>query len=157
MTYHHAFRYRASIISKVDNEKVRVFYVDYGNEEIVSINNLRIIPLQLVKKIPQQAIKCSLNGFQSGPMDKELTSLSFESLVLEERLNLLVVNNLSNTTVVELYKEDDASVDNPPNTDITALLRALATSKKQGVDEVFDRFSETTDESSLKLQVKNQK
>ena len=73
----------------IDQNRVKVFYVDYGNEELVSTSNIRVIIPELVQILPKQAIKYSLNSFQSGSIDKEITK-SFESLVLDEQLTLTV-------------------------------------------------------------------
>lgn len=137
-----------------DNDKARVFYVDYGNEEIVSIQNLRVIPADLVRVLPKQAIKCSLNGFKpGGPLDKEFTK-TFENLVLEERLCLIVLNNLPNTVIVDLFEGQSAP--NLSTQDIAAKLKALEISKKPENLTPTDRQVDRSLEPRT-LQSRNQK
>ena len=114
----------------IDQNRVKVFYVDYGNEELVSTSNIRVIIPELVQILPKQAIKCSLNGFQSGSIDKELTK-SFESLVFDEQLTLTVLNTHSNTVIVDLC--DGEHIPAPARKDIAGKLKALENSKKQEV------------------------
>ncbi|KFV09676.1 Tudor domain-containing protein 6, partial [Tauraco erythrolophus] len=52
--------YRALIVSEVPSaEKVEVMYVDYGNRELVSLTNLRLINERFLK-LEAQAFRCSL-------------------------------------------------------------------------------------------------
>ncbi|OXU22838.1 hypothetical protein TSAR_002680 [Trichomalopsis sarcophagae] len=147
--------YRASIIGMTDNDKARVFYVDYGNEEIVSVQNLRVIPADLVRVLPKQAIRCSLNGFKpAGPLDKEFTK-TFENLVIEERLCLIVLNNLPNTVIVDLFEGQNAS-NNLSTQDIAAKLKALEISTKPENVIPTDRQIDRSVEPRT-LQSRNQK
>ncbi|XP_011501668.1 PREDICTED: maternal protein tudor [Ceratosolen solmsi marchali] len=140
--------YRASVIDKVDNESVHVFYVDYGNQEVISINNIRVIPFELIKALPKQAIKCSLNRFQSGAIDKDLI-MNFESLVLEERLILIVLNNHQNTVIVDLF--DEKNLSDSVRIDIAEKL--LETSKQKNIIS-YDKLNKINVESPSKA-IKN--
>ncbi|KAL7301892.1 hypothetical protein TKK_0005492 [Trichogramma kaykai] len=97
--------YRACMLARVDDNKFRVVYVDFGNEEIVHFDNLRVIPSELVKMCPRQAIKCGLNGLLSGPMNREVKTI-FEKIALEQRLVLSLVDNSNNTNIVDLFEFD---------------------------------------------------
>ncbi|KAM9777461.1 tudor domain-containing 6 [Neosynchiropus ocellatus] len=53
--------YRAQVISRVEN-KVRVVFIDYGNESVVDLQDVRLLPKSLLD-LPPQAFLCSLRGF----------------------------------------------------------------------------------------------
>lgn len=93
--------YRVKIL-KIQEDQVSVLYVDYGNEETVSKNQLRNIRRDLVAKMPCQAILCTLNGFANRPSNKELDT-EFENLVFEKRLSMLVMNAQPSGLVVDLF------------------------------------------------------
>ena len=132
---------------------VEVFYVDFGNVEIVATNNLRAIPSKLVQKFPRQAIKCSIGGYNSQTNDS--LNKDFKSLVLEEHLNLVVLSIVSDTLIVRLY-ENEKKVGLPP-IDITEKLKSLEISKNQESMTIPNRNNERNTESVKPLQVRNQK
>ncbi|XP_014478410.1 PREDICTED: maternal protein tudor-like isoform X3 [Dinoponera quadriceps] len=94
--------YRAQILS-VNGDKVKVVYVDYGNEETLSIMSLRTIHDDLVTKLPAQAIKCALNGYEVLSPDQEVTN-HFERLTLEKRFYMKVVASQPNSVLVDLFE-----------------------------------------------------
>ena len=57
-------------VNSVDGEDARVFFIDFGNVEIVKLKNLREIPSSVVKSfpdlvtIPGLALECRLGGIQ---------------------------------------------------------------------------------------------
>jgi hypothetical protein len=126
---------------------VKVFYVDYGNQEVVSINNIRTIPFELIKILPKQAIKCCLNEFQSEEFNKELT-MNFESLVLEERLNLIVLNNNQHIVTVDLFDKENLS--DPITKNITDKLKSIEISKQQKI-VICDKSNEKNPELSKSM------
>lgn len=93
--------YRAQILD-VNADNIKVLYVDYGNEEIVTLMSLRLIRNDLVKKLPAQAIKCTLNDWELLPCTEEIQN-QFELLTLEKRLHLRVVDVTLDGIVVDLY------------------------------------------------------
>ncbi|XP_033209193.1 maternal protein tudor isoform X2 [Belonocnema kinseyi] len=93
--------YRVKIV-KIQDDKVSVLYVDYGNEETVSRNQLRDIRRDLVAKMPCQAVLCALNGFANRPSNKKLDT-EFENLVFEKRLSMQVMNAQPGGLVVDLF------------------------------------------------------
>lgn len=96
--------YRAQI-QNVNGEKVRVLYVDYGNEETVTLNSLRSIRSDLVVTLPAQAIQCTLHGYRViEPIQKSRDR--FESYTLEKRFHIKVVNVTSNGLLVDLYEKE---------------------------------------------------
>ncbi|XP_024937429.1 maternal protein tudor isoform X2 [Cephus cinctus] len=93
--------YRAQILN-VSGDKVKVLYVDYGNEDIVTATDLRVIHNDLVTNVRAQALRCSLNGYQVKPFNQELAN-RFESLVLEKHLSMVVVDVYPNGVLVDLF------------------------------------------------------
>lgn len=49
---------RGVIVSQVDNEKVEVYFADYGTTDLVDVCNIRLN--LLLRKIPVQVVRCSL-------------------------------------------------------------------------------------------------
>ncbi|KAK2576789.1 hypothetical protein KPH14_005431 [Odynerus spinipes] len=117
--------YRAKILN-IDGDNIRVLYVDYGNEETVTVESLRIIHNDLVTKLQAQAIKCILNGHDTLPTDQEFFN-QFELLVLEKRLYMRVIDVLPGGLLVDLYDPD--LMDDIKN----KLCRTLATNKNSNV------------------------
>ncbi|XP_033178847.1 maternal protein tudor isoform X2 [Bombus impatiens] len=96
--------YRAQILD-INGEKLRVLYVDYGNEETVTLRSLRSIRADLVKTLPAQAIKCTLHGHRVIQPTQE-THDRFESYTLEKRFHIKVIDITSNGLVVDLYEKE---------------------------------------------------
>ncbi|XP_076751739.1 protein tudor [Xylocopa sonorina] len=96
--------YRAQILG-INADNIKVLYVDYGNEETVTLMSLRMICDDLVKKLQAQAIKCSLNGWELLPCSQEVYN-QFELLVLEKRLRIKVVDVNMNGTTIDLYEPE---------------------------------------------------
>ncbi|XP_060822618.1 maternal protein tudor-like isoform X2 [Bombus pascuorum] len=96
--------YRAQILN-VNGENIRVLYVDYGNEETVTLKSLCSIRADLVKTLPAQAIKCTLHGNRVIEPTQE-THDRFELYTLEKRFHIKVVDVTSNGLVVDLYEKE---------------------------------------------------
>ncbi|KAG5320463.1 TUD protein, partial [Pseudoatta argentina] len=96
--------YRAQILGIV-GDKVKVVYVDYGNEEVVSVISLRVIHDDLVTKLPAQAIQCALNGYEVLSLDQEVSN-HFERLTLEKCFYMKVVAAQPNGLLVDLFEFD---------------------------------------------------
>lgn len=60
--------YRARVVRIVDEKQIQVFFVDYGNTEVVSRSNIRSLPKDF-KMLPCLALKCTLAGVR--PKDGE--------------------------------------------------------------------------------------
>jgi len=82
-----------------------VSYVDYGNEEVLPVTSLRTIHADLVTKLPAQAVRCALNGYEAFPSDGE-TSSHFEKLTLEKRSYMKVIGVQSNGLLIDLFEFD---------------------------------------------------
>lgn len=97
-----SFRYRAQILDVI-GDKVRVVYVDYGNEEILPLLSIRAIHDDLVTKLPAQALKCTLNGYEVLSPKQDVSNL-FEKLVLEKRFYMKVVAAQPDGLLVDLFE-----------------------------------------------------
>ena len=64
--------YRGRIVSRA-GDKVTVFYVDYGNTEVVGVGRVQGATAQLLKSPPMQAVKCSLAAVEPGAFDQALS------------------------------------------------------------------------------------
>lgn len=95
-------RYRAQILS-ITGDKVKVVYVDYGNEEILPIMSLRRIHDDLVMKLPAQAVKCVLNGHDVLAPEQGISN-HFERLTLEKRFYMKVVAAQTTGLLVDLFE-----------------------------------------------------
>ncbi|XP_012223207.2 maternal protein tudor isoform X2 [Linepithema humile] len=96
--------YRAQILNIV-GDQVKVVYVDYGNEEVLSILSIRAIHDDLVTKLPAQALKCALNGYEVLSSDQDV-STHFEKLTLEKRFYMKVVAAQPDGLLVDLFEFD---------------------------------------------------
>ncbi|CAL1676055.1 unnamed protein product [Lasius platythorax] len=96
--------YRAQILN-VTGDKVKVVYVDYGNEEVLPTMSLRAIHNDLVTSLPAQAVKCALNGYEVLLSDQEVSNY-FERLTLEKRFYMKVVAAQPKGLLVDLFEFD---------------------------------------------------
>ncbi|KAB7498599.1 Tudor domain-containing protein 5, partial [Armadillidium nasatum] len=60
--------YRAIVISREDVQNVKIFYIDYGTNDSVSLYSLYYLHRKFFD-LPAQAIKCSLHGIR--PVNKK--------------------------------------------------------------------------------------
>ena len=81
-----------SIDCNPDLTKVRVFFLDIGLIEIVSINNIRPLPEEFQRK-PAFAIPCRL--FNVCPINGNEQSIWKSNDQIHDELNRLMVNNVS--------------------------------------------------------------
>nr|XP_034196257.1 maternal protein tudor-like isoform X2 [Osmia lignaria]XP_034196258.1 maternal protein tudor-like isoform X2 [Osmia lignaria] len=145
--------YRAQIIG-INQNSIKVLYVDYGNEETVPLSSLRFIREDLVKKLSAQAIKCVLNGWGLLPCTQELYD-QFELMILEKSLRLRVVDVTANGVVVDLYEpetmediksqmlqptEDEKKVINQPNYETMEEQQPVKISPKMNQSESTNKW-----------------
>lgn len=93
--------YRATV-TELNETQVTVFFVDYGNIEVVDKSAIRTLPLEF-KKIPQLAQKCSLAGVRpkNGKWSKSALDF-FTQTVTNKVLNVHVKEKCSEGYVVQL-------------------------------------------------------
>lgn len=58
----HENDYHRALILKTDQEKALCFFVDFGDETVVSISDLKYIDDNMILKLPFQSIQCTLHG-----------------------------------------------------------------------------------------------
>ncbi|KAI4503981.1 hypothetical protein M0802_000452 [Mischocyttarus mexicanus] len=97
--------YRAKILN-VDEDRIKVLYVDYGNEKIITAESLRTIHNDLVTKLPAQAIRCMLRGHEILPINTDECSNQFEILTLEKSLYMKIMDVLPGCLVVDLFNPE---------------------------------------------------
>ncbi|XP_059353820.1 tudor domain-containing 6 [Carassius carassius] len=93
--------YRAAIY-KVIEKKAEVYFLDYGNTELVDCFNLRQLPLRF-QQLPAVAVKCSLYGIKSRLKHwDERATLFFSKLVEDRVLDLHIQDKHQDTHIVQL-------------------------------------------------------
>jgi len=72
---------------------------------VLPVTSLRTIHVDLVTKLPAQAIRCTLNDYEAFSSDREVSS-HFEKLTLEKRCYMKVIAVQSNGLLVDLFEFD---------------------------------------------------
>ncbi|KAL2729141.1 LOW QUALITY PROTEIN: maternal protein tudor-like isoform X1 [Vespula maculifrons] len=129
--------YRAKILN-VDGDKIRILYVDYGNEVTVTAESLRL---------PAQAIKCILRDYNTLPTGEECYN-QFEMLILEKSLYMAVIDVLPGGLLVDLYDPEIRD-------DIKNILHRLFPSEKNL--NIKSNSHECEHQSSIKVPKKIQR
>ncbi|XP_070775827.1 tudor domain-containing 6 [Enoplosus armatus] len=91
--------YRAQVIQRTD-DTLNVLFIDYGNESVVDIKNVRSLPQSLLDEAPQ-AFLCSLNGFDEskGSWDDQVYD-DFYNLLVDKPLRVTMFNMEDHSEVV---------------------------------------------------------
>ena len=94
-------RWYRAVIDAVDTNSgaIKVTYIDYGNDSIVDIKQLRRMPADFVV-IPAMALKCSLDALENVADD---VNEMFENLVIDLTFTVKFIRSLDDTTHVRLY------------------------------------------------------
>ncbi|XP_039548347.1 tudor domain-containing 6 isoform X1 [Pimephales promelas] len=122
--------YRAAV-SKVIDKKAEVYFLDYGNTELVDCFNLRQLPLRF-QQLPAVAVKCSLHGIKSRLKHwDERATLFFSKLVEDKKLELHVQDKHQDTHMVQLV---DPSLDGENDVNKLLCKANFADSEKSIVD-----------------------
>ncbi|KAM7395773.1 hypothetical protein PAMA_007178 [Pampus argenteus] len=93
--------YRATV-SEVGETQIKVFFVDYGNTEVVDRSNIRTLPEEF-RKVPWLALKCTLAGVR--PKDGKWSQGAnefFIKAVTDKVLNVHVMAKYDDVYVVQL-------------------------------------------------------
>ncbi|XP_025990900.2 tudor domain-containing 6 [Solenopsis invicta] len=96
--------YRAQILAIVEDQ-VKVVYVDYGNEELLSVVSVRAIRDDLVTKLPAQAIQCALNSYEVLSLNQEVAN-HFKRLTTGKSFVMKVVKTKFSDLLVDLFEFD---------------------------------------------------
>ncbi|XP_017311763.1 tudor domain-containing 6 isoform X1 [Ictalurus punctatus] len=93
--------YRAAIC-EVFETKAEVFFLDYGNKELVDCSNLRELPLSY-QNLPALAVKCALYGVQPRSEEWDLNAtLFFAKAVVDKVLDVHILAKSQDTHVVQV-------------------------------------------------------
>ncbi|XP_051510328.1 tudor domain-containing 6-like [Myxocyprinus asiaticus] len=99
--------YRAAVY-KVLDKKAEVYFLDYGNTELVDCLNLRQLPLRF-QQLPAVAVKCSLYGIKSRLKHwDERATLFFSKIVEDKILDIHVQDKYQDSHIVQIV---DPSLD----------------------------------------------
>ncbi|XP_037971215.2 maternal protein tudor isoform X2 [Plutella xylostella] len=112
--------YRARVLNQ-QGGKVTVAYVDYGNEQEISVSDLRTITPELIQ-LPAQALKCALKGYEDKPIETK-SSNQLEMLALEKTLMAHVMGSTSADTMLVSLVDDSCS----PPLDVARRMMQLST------------------------------
>ncbi|XP_032442193.1 tudor domain-containing 6 [Xiphophorus hellerii] len=97
--------YRATV-TEVGETQIKVFFVDYGNTEVVDGSKIRILPAEC-RKMPQLGLKCSLAGVR--PKDGRWSENALEyfiKTVTDTELIVRVKGRYSDSYVVQLINPE---------------------------------------------------
>lgn len=97
--------YRAWI-ENVTDRGFRVYFVDFGNEEIVSLNRLSECPANL-RTIPWQSIQIKLANIQLTDEERQFLLQHYEN----ERLEMKICSMNQNLYLVELFQQGKSLTD----------------------------------------------
>ncbi|TRY99810.1 hypothetical protein DNTS_014878, partial [Danionella cerebrum] len=108
--------YRAAVKNVID-KTAEVYFLDYGNVELVDCFNLKQLPMRF-QQLPAVAVKCSLYGIKSRQKCwDERATLYFSKLVKDKVLDLHVQKKQQDTLMVQLVDHSSAG-----ETDVSKLL-----------------------------------
>ncbi|XP_045471417.1 maternal protein tudor-like isoform X3 [Harmonia axyridis] len=105
----HDGQWYRSLIVAVNEDNVKVRYIDYGNEEDVPWQSLKTIKGELLISMRPQAIECCLNGYQNMGEDLERDN-KLEELTLDQEFTIKVVDIVSGKALVDLLDFENCSV-----------------------------------------------
>ncbi|KAL6486047.1 hypothetical protein MHYP_G00054390, partial [Metynnis hypsauchen] len=125
--------YRAAICG-VSDERADIFFLDYGNTELVDCYSLRELPLRF-QKLPALAVKCALYGIQpnGGSWDQKST-LFFSKAVLDKVLDVHVLAKCNYTHVVKLIDSESDG-----EKDLSKLLCSVGFAESVGLKKAADK------------------
>ncbi|XP_073976065.1 uncharacterized protein isoform X3 [Rhodnius prolixus] len=92
--------YRAQVYEKVDENTYKVNFVDYGNTEVVSVNDMKLLP-DTYKKVPCFAIKVGLKDVVAHNFTPQAMSYLNKLSLSEKTLLLMYEDSLSDVTLSE--------------------------------------------------------
>ncbi|XP_017575675.2 tudor domain-containing 6 isoform X2 [Pygocentrus nattereri] len=125
--------YRAAVC-RVSDERADIFFLDYGNTELVDCYNLRELPPRF-QKLPALAVKCALYGIQpNGESWDQKSTLFFSKAVLDKVLDVHVLAKCNYTHVVKLIDSESDG-----EKDLSKLLCSVGFAESVGLKKVVDK------------------
>ncbi|KAM9462864.1 tudor domain-containing protein 1 [Clarias gariepinus] len=111
--------YRAKVLAYSPEDRVFVGYIDFGNSEEVSLNQLRPISMALLS-LAAQAIPCALAGIKpTSDAWSEESVMTLKKLVCNRFIRIEIVGERHGTALVSMVDESS-----DPQTDVAELLVA---------------------------------
>ncbi|XP_014284230.1 tudor domain-containing protein 1 isoform X2 [Halyomorpha halys] len=98
--------YRGKIVDYLEGRKVKIFFIDFGNEETLICDNIKLLS-QRFCSLPAQALKCTLSDVY--PLngkdwwDEEICT-KFHELIFDKQFKLLVDSIANGELAVVLYQ-----------------------------------------------------
>ncbi|XP_048858235.1 tudor domain-containing 6 isoform X2 [Brienomyrus brachyistius] len=93
--------YRA-VVQEVIGKHIKVYFVDYGNVEVVDQYNLRVLP-DKYQELPALALKCALSGVKPKDGKWSQSAIVFFSKAVENKLlDIHVMEKSQDTYIVQL-------------------------------------------------------
>ncbi|XP_064630830.1 uncharacterized protein LOC135489410 isoform X5 [Lineus longissimus] len=102
--------YRAAVVNVLDPQQIQVHFIDYGNDDVVSVKDVRKFCSEFMT--PAMAIACSLANVKppAGRVNKEQVDL-YKSLVpADGRFMLKVICTAESSASVELYEFENPDI-----------------------------------------------
>uniref|UniRef100_A0A8C6XAI9 Tudor domain containing 1 n=1 Tax=Naja naja TaxID=35670 RepID=A0A8C6XAI9_NAJNA len=103
--------YRALVKDVISLEVIKIQFVDYGNYEEITLDQIRQISSTFLK-LPFQGIKCWLSGnFSVRPINKTWTTeaiTTFQTYATEKKLQARVISVIKNGAEVELIDNSNS-------------------------------------------------
>lgn len=100
--------YRAEIVG-IEGEAFKIRYVDFGNENTASYNDLKVPLPEHITALRPQAIECCLSGYQNLEPDDQRDIL-LEELILEQEFSMRVVDIQNNKMLVDLVDKQHYNI-----------------------------------------------
>ncbi len=106
-----------------DLEEVKVFFVDYGNEDTVKLDSKGLLVINnQFKEYPTMAIKCCLNGikpldenFPNKPSQNKITTFLFNAIAFDRVFVTFVGKTIDDCWYVDVRIEDKQDSGNAAN------------------------------------------
>uniref|UniRef100_W5KRT6 Tudor domain containing 6 n=1 Tax=Astyanax mexicanus TaxID=7994 RepID=W5KRT6_ASTMX len=125
--------YRAAVCN-IRDEKAEVFFLDYGNTEVVDCFSLYEIPLQY-QNLPALAIRCALYGVKpSGEQWDQKSTLFFSKAVQDKVLDIHVLAKSHYTHIIQVV--DHLSSEEQ---DVSKLMCGAGLANGEGLKKTVDR------------------
>ncbi|XP_076320175.1 uncharacterized protein LOC143230461 [Tachypleus tridentatus] len=105
--------YRGEIMSVFQDNKVKVWFIDYGNSEVTDLENVKCLK-PVLQNMPAQAIQCSLFGTEAlnrSTLECQKVVEFFEELTLDN-VGVIKVKNITNNGIHEVLMYNMTT--NPP-------------------------------------------
>ena len=135
--------YRAEVI-EIMKDSVKVQFIDYGNTDIVALENTRALCEEFVS-LPATSLKCHLHDVHQEDIDSKAAVRWLEENVVEQEINVNIVDIIGDSYDCILKKEgsDDVTI----NDQLYYEFEIAAENNEEAVDmNTEDNENETTEE-----------